>query len=77
MEPMSLVDPKTGEITKVVDGRMTMRTIADALAKLSELGAWTTDAEATICVPLMSLPDRRVVGSVGVSASRGRTGGAF
>ena len=48
---MSLVHPQTGEITKLVDGRMTMRTVADALAKLRELGAWTADAEATICVP--------------------------
>ena len=72
---MGLVDPKTGEVTEFVDGREKMRTLADALAKLREIGALAGDGEATIYVPLISLPDGRSVGSVGVGASHGEKRG--
>jgi hypothetical protein len=49
--------------------------IADALAKLTEIGALAADGEATIDVPIISLPDGRSVGSVGVGASHGEKGG--
>ena len=71
MNVMNLVDPDTGEITRVWDGRKTMRTLADALAKLEELGALAAYGEVEIGLTLLGLPDGRVVGSVNVAASQG------
>jgi hypothetical protein len=71
MNVMNLVDSNTGEITRVWDGRKTMRTLADALAKLDELGALAANGKAEIVLSLLGLPDGRVVGSLNVAASQG------
>jgi len=54
---MAFVDPKTAQDMEVWDGRATLSTLADALAKLQELGALADEDHAQIRTIPMRLPD--------------------
>lgn len=66
MEMMTLVERGTGRRIRIWDGRGTMRTLADALAKLEELGSLAADAKAEVLVLPMRLPDGRETGIISV-----------
>ena len=71
MRLMDLVDPKSGQVTSVWDGRKTMRTFADARDKLEELGDLAGTGDAEIRVVSMVLADGRIIGSASVAATHG------
>lgn len=66
MEMMTLVERGTGRRVRIWDGRATMRTLADALAKLEELGILAPDAKAEVRVLPMRLPDGRETATISV-----------
>jgi hypothetical protein len=56
-QTLTLVDPETGRTLKLWNGRKTMRTLADALAKLHELGSLRPDGQVEIRTRPMPLPN--------------------
>ena len=65
----SLVRQHKREAPGGSDGRQTMRTLADALNKLHELGVLAEDGQAEIQIAPMRLPDGSTAASVAVAAS--------
>jgi hypothetical protein len=58
--------PTIGQSLHEYDGRQTMRSLADALEKLRELGAFSDGEHAEIKTMVLELPDRRTMGLVAV-----------
>src|SRR5688572_8381244 len=68
MKTMTFVDPSTGQVTEVWDGREAMRTLVDALAKLQQLGALAHNGQTEIRAGPMRHPDGSTAATVAVSA---------
>ena len=72
MKMMTVRDAQSGELTAIWDGRATMRTLADALAKLQDLGALPNDGHAeikTMSIPLPTGESSAVVTVAGPAGS--------
>ena len=74
MQMLSLMDRESDRTLKLWDGRTTMRTLADGLAKLNELGSLAHDGQAEIRTMPMLLPNGErsaVVAVMGVQRKSG------
>src|SRR4051794_6544986 len=69
---MTFVEPETGQDIEVWDGRASLRTLADALAKLHEFGVLAADGQAAIRTIPLGLPDGSIADIVEVIARRAK-----
>src|SRR4051794_31771851 len=69
---MTSVEPETDQDIQEWDGRASLRTLADALAKLHDLGALAEDGQAAIRTIPLGLPDGSIADIVEVIARRAK-----
>lgn len=74
MDMLTLIDTESGRTLKLWDGRETMRTLADALTKLHELGSLAHDGQAEIRTRPMRLPNGERSAVVMVIGARDKSG---